>query len=51
MLAYTNNGGVVQPFHIYVPISIEYSWGAVAKWTQKVWAVITVDPTINNDDE
>jgi len=49
VLAYTNNGGVVQPFHIYVPISIEYSWGAVAKWTQKVWAVITVDPTIQNN--
>lgn len=53
MLAYTNNGGVVKEFHIYVPIAVEYNWGALhgvlPEWTQTVWAVITVNPTINNN--
>ncbi len=48
-LAYTNNGGVVKPFHVYVPISLKYPWGSVADWTQKVWAVITIDPTQGNE--
>ena len=49
LLAYTNNGGVVKPFHIYVPIAIEYPWGALHNWTQTVWATITVDPTVGNE--
>ncbi len=49
LLAYTNNGSVSQVYHIYVPIAVEYSWGALADWTQKVWAVITVDPTVGNE--
>ena len=49
VLAYTNNGGVVKPFHIYVPIAVEYAWGALDIYTQRVWAVITVDPTVGND--
>ena len=48
VIAYTNNSGVVQEFHLYVPISIHYPWGAVTDWTQKVWAVITVKPTVGN---
>ena len=48
-LAYTNNGGVVKPFHIYVPIALKYPWGNVIDWTQTVWAVITVDPTVGNE--
>lgn len=49
LLAYTNNGSVSQVYHIYVPIAVEYSWGALADWTQTVWAVITVDPTVGNE--
>ena len=49
VLAYTNNGGVVKPFHVYVPISLKYPWGALTDWTQKVWAVITIDPTQGNE--
>ena len=49
VLAYTNNGGVVKPFHIYVPIAVEYAWGALDIYTQRVWAVITVDPTVGNE--
>lgn len=48
-IAYTNNGGVLKEFHIFVPISIEYSHGALKPWTQRVWAVITVDPTVGNE--
>ena len=52
-LAYTNNGGVVKEFHIYVPIAVEYNWGALhgvlPEWTQTVWAVITVKPTVGNE--
>ena len=50
LIAYTNNGGVVSTFHIYVPIQIQYAWGALKPWTQKVWAVITIDPTAGNED-
>ena len=49
ILAYTNNGGVVKPFQVYVPISLKYPWGALTDWTQKVWAVITIDPTQGNE--
>ena len=49
VLAYTNNGGVVKEFHIYVPVSLKYPWGSVTDWTQKVWAVITVKPTTGNE--
>jgi predicted nucleic acid-binding Zn-ribbon protein len=49
VLAYTNNGGVVKPFHIYVPIAVEYPWGALRIYTQTAWAVITVDPTVGNE--
>jgi hypothetical protein len=49
LLAYTNNGGVVDVFHIYVPISIVYSHGAAKPWTQTVWATITVDPTVGSN--
>ncbi|MBQ9656751.1 MAG: hypothetical protein IJV38_12155 [Prevotella sp.] len=48
VLAYTNNGGVVSQFHIYVPIAVEYPWGALRIYTQTAWAVITVDPTVGN---
>ena len=56
VLAYTNNGGVVKEFHIYVPIAVEYPWGALGytakkgPWTtQTAWAVITVKPTTGNE--
>ena len=48
-LAYTNNGGVVKEFHVFVPISVVYSHGALKPWTQTVWAVITIDPTVGNE--
>jgi hypothetical protein len=60
-IEYTNNSGIAQLFHIYVPIAIHYNWGNV-KWgndattadhkkyldnnyTQVVWGVITIDPS------
>jgi len=58
-IEYTNNDGITQLFHIYVPIAVKYNWGNI-KWdkdldpagvkldknyTQTVWAVITVDPS------
>ena len=49
LIAYTNNGGVVKPFYVYVPISVEYSWGALIPWTQRVWAVIYINPTVGNE--
>jgi len=49
VLAYSNNGGVVKPFHIYVPIAVEYPWGALRIYTQTVWAVITINPTVNHE--
>ena len=48
IIAYNNNSGVVQEFHFYVPIAVEYPWGAVTEWTQKTWAVITVKATTGN---
>lgn len=58
-LEYTNNDGITQLFHIYVPIAVKYNWGNIKfdedldpagakldnNYTQKVWAVITVDPS------
>ncbi len=59
-IEYTNNGGGVQDFHIYVPIAVKYNWGNVIKkrtkdstsgvkkdlnYTQVVWTVITVKKT------
>lgn len=49
ILAYTNNGGVVKPFHVYVPIKVVYSHGALKPWTQTVWAVIKINPTVGNE--
>ena len=60
---YVNNGGGAQIFHIYVPIAVKYAWGNVKysntdkqtsgvktnlDYTQKVWAVITVNKTVNS---
>ena len=62
-IKYVNNGGVAQIFHIYVPIAVKYAWGNVKcsntnlstsgvdrnlDYTQKVWAVITVNKTVNS---
>jgi hypothetical protein len=58
-IEYTNNSGITQLFHIYVPIAVKYNWGNIRKdmlldaagkkldknYTQTVWAVITVDPS------
>ena len=57
-IEYTNNSGITQLFHIYVPIAVKYNWGNIKldntfgkpakldnNYTQKVWAVITVDPS------
>ena len=49
ILAYTNNGGVVKPFHVYVPVAVVYSHGALKPWTQTVYAIITIDPTVGNE--
>jgi len=57
-IEYTNNSGITQLFHIYVPIAVRYNWGNIRldevfgkpavldkNFTQTVWAVITVDPS------
>ncbi len=62
-ITYTNNGGNVQKFHLFVPVYIKYNWGEFDNaWTAdgetttwpfnpstfKVWAIITVDATTGN---
>jgi len=50
-LEYTNNGGNVQDFHLFVPVYIQYAWGhnlnhyKGAPNTFKVWTVIKVHQT------
>ncbi len=46
VIAWTNNKGVNDGFHIYVPISVSYPWGNPDIWTQKVWATITIGDTV-----
>lgn len=50
VLEYTNNGGNVQDFHIFVPISVYYGWGHKASSTFRVWATINVKKTIGTDE-
>ena len=65
VITYNNNGGIVQKFHLFVPIYIKYNWGEYDNaWTTdgetttwpfnpstfKVWAIITVDPTTGNEN-
>ncbi|MGM9698038.1 MAG: hypothetical protein ACI3Y0_05290 [Prevotella sp.] len=49
-IVYTNNSGVVNDFHIYVPVYITYKWGAGWDKCQKVWGVITVKKTVNTGE-
>ena len=49
VLEYTNNGGNVQDFHIFVPISVYYGWGHKASSTFRVWASIKVKKTVGTD--
>lgn len=50
-LEYTNNGGNVQDFHLFVPVYVQYAWGHDLKLdngnpnTFKVWTVIKVHQT------
>ena len=51
-LEYTNNGGNVQDFHLFVPITVQYAWGHTLNLentgtpnTFKVWTVIKVHQT------
>ena len=52
-IEYTNNGGGVQEFHLYIPIAVKYNWGNITDkhtsgqldYTQVVWASITVKKT------
>jgi hypothetical protein len=50
-LEYTNNGGNVQDFHLFVPVYVQYAWGhnlnhyKGAPNTFKVWTVIKVHQT------
>ena len=55
-LEYTNNGGNVQDFHLFVPITVQYAWGHTLSLentgtpnTFKVWAVIKVHQTAGTD--
>ena len=51
VIEYTNNGGNVQDFHLFVPVYVEYAWGHTlnhyngAPNTFKVWTVIKVHQT------
>lgn len=49
-IVYQNNSGVVNDFHIYVPVYITYNWGADWNKCQKVWGVITVKKTVNTGE-
>ena len=49
-IVYKNNSGVVNDFHIYVPVYITYKWGAGWDKCQKVWGVITVKKTVNTGE-
>lgn len=49
IIEYTNNGGNVQDFHLFVPINVFYGWGHKAGNTFKVWAVINVAKTTGTD--
>lgn len=49
-IVYQNNSGVVNDFHIYVPVYITYKWGAGWDKCQKVWGVITVKKTVNTGE-
>ena len=51
VLEYTNNGGNVQDFHLFVPISVYYGWGHKAGNTFKVWATINVKKTTGTDSQ
>ena len=50
-LEYTNNGGNVQDFHLFVPVYVQYAWGHNLNHykgtpnTFKVWTVIKVHQT------
>jgi len=50
-IEYTNNGGNVQQFHLFVPVYIQYAWGHNLNHfkgepnTFKVWTVVTVGKT------
>ena len=65
VITYTNNGCIVQKFHLFVPIYIKYNWGEYDNtWTTdgvnkawtfnpstfKVWAIISVDATTGNEN-
>ena len=41
---YTNNGSVVKPFEITIPVIISYEWGNVQSEV-----TITVEPTIGHE--
>ena len=43
-LYYTNNGDVVKPFQVKVPVTISYEWGEV-----NTEVTITIDPTIGHN--
>lgn len=49
VLEYTNNGGNVQDFRLFIPISVHYAWGHKAGNTFKVWSVIKVHKTAGTD--
>ena len=44
-ISYTNNGGNVHTFHLFIPVTIQYGWGHKPANTLKVWTVLTIQKT------
>ena len=44
-ITYTNNGGNVHTFHLFIPVTIQYGWGHKKENTLKVWTVLTIQKT------
>jgi hypothetical protein len=44
-ITYTNNGGNVHNFHLFIPVTIQYGWGHLKENTLKVWTVLTIQKT------
>ena len=55
-IEYTNNGGNVHDFHLFIPVYIQYAWGHGPNGTfnhlksgnpntLKVWAIVTIQKT------
>ena len=49
-ITYTNNGGNVHDFHLFIPVTIQYGWGHKKENTLKVWTVLSIQKTEGTGD-